>query len=77
MKLEFLNSNTGKIVLSIIWGLGLSALFRQACKGRNCIIIKGVNPNKVKDKIFQFDDKCYKYNSYNVSCLKSDNILVE
>ena len=26
-----------KIVISIIWGLGLAAIFRRACKGRDCI----------------------------------------
>ena len=31
----------GKIIISIIWGLGLAALFRRVCKGRNCIVIKG------------------------------------
>jgi len=32
----------GKIIISVIWGLGLAALFRRVCEGRNCIVIKGI-----------------------------------
>ena len=77
MDFKFLNSNTGKIIISIIWGFGLSALFRRACKGRNCIIIRGINPSQIKDKTFQFDDKCYKYDTINVSCSNTNDILLE
>ena len=77
MNLNIFNTKVGKIILSIIWGFGLSALFRKACKGRNCILIKGIDPNKIKDKVFQFEDKCYKYETSNVSCNKSNNIMVE
>ena len=45
------STEEGKIVLSIIWGLGLSALFRRACKGRNCIIIKGPNHKEMNGKM--------------------------
>ena len=62
------STEEGKIVLSIIWGLGLSALFRRACKGRNCIIIKGPNPKEMNGKIYIFDNKCYKYKAINTSC---------
>ena len=30
--------DVGKIVISIILGLGLSTLFRKVCKNRNCIV---------------------------------------
>ena len=31
---NFLNSKNGRILISIVWGLGLAALFRKVCKGR-------------------------------------------
>jgi hypothetical protein len=65
---DFLNSNHGRIIISIIWGLGLATLFRKACKGRNCIVIKGPNPKELKDKVYSFDGKCFKFNSYMTSC---------
>ena len=65
---NFINSEKGIILLSIIWGLGLSAIFRKVCKGRNCIVIKGVNPKNIKDKIFKIDDKCVKFYPEISSC---------
>lgn len=67
---NILNNKHGKIILSIIWGLGLATLFRRMCKGRDCIIIKGPKPKKTDDKVFKFNDKCYQYKSHATSCKK-------
>ena len=67
---NLLSTREGKIILSIIWGLGLSALFRRACKGRTCIIIKGPKPDEMHNKIYKFDNKCYKYTAVNTKCKK-------
>ena len=65
---KIINDENGIILISIIWGLGLSALFRKVCKGRNCIIVKGVNPKKIENKIFKVNNKCIKFNSEITSC---------
>ena len=67
---DILNDEKGKIIISIIWGLGLATLFRRACKGRNCIIIKGPKPNELEGKIFKFDNKCFSYQAESTSCKK-------
>lgn len=56
------------IIFSIIWGLGLSALFRRVCKGRNCIIYRAPAPNDVIGKTFRFNNKCYNYKPRTVEC---------
>ena len=60
----------GKILLSIIWGIGLATLFRKVCKGRSCIIMKGPKPNEVDNKVYRFNKKCYKYKAYSTTCKK-------
>ena len=65
---KILKSKHGKIIISIIWGLGLAALFRKVCEGRKCLVIRGPKPKEVDNKIYKFDDKCYKYNSYTTKC---------
>jgi hypothetical protein len=65
---KILKSKHGKIIISIIWGLGLAALFRKVCEGRSCLVIKGPKPKEVDGKIYKFDNKCYKYNSYTTKC---------
>ena len=52
--LKFLHSQSGKILISILWGFGLACLFRKVCRGRNCIIYNAPDPNEIK-KIFGED----------------------
>ena len=66
-----LKSYEGKVLMSILLGLGLATLFRKACKGRNCIVIRGPEPEEMHNKIYSFDNKCYKYRAVNTSCNKN------
>ena len=68
---KFFNSKNGQIIISIIWGLGLAALFRKVCEGRNCIVIKAEKPKKIKDKIFKYENSCYKYYPEAINCDKN------
>ena len=36
---HFLSSENGKIIISILLGLGFATLFRKNCEGRNCFEI--------------------------------------
>ncbi len=63
-----------RIMLGILWGLGLSCIFRQACNGRNCIIYKAPKKIEVKNKIFSKDSKCYKYKTEETTC--TDNAVL-
>lgn len=67
---DLITTSEGKIILSIIWGLGLATMFQKVCKGRNCIILKGPDPNEMNNKIYKFDDKCYLYSSELTNCKK-------
>jgi hypothetical protein len=69
-----LDNEAGQIILSIILGLGLAIIFGAACISRNCYVIKGPNPNLIKDKVYQFDTQCYQFNPYASPCKKSDNV---
>ena len=69
---DIINDEKGKIIISIIWGLGLATLFRRACKGRNCIIIKGPKPSELEKKIFNFNGQCYNYKAETTSCKKEN-----
>ncbi len=78
---NILDNRTGQIIISIILGLGLSVMFSSACIGRNCYIIKGPNPNVIKDKVYQFDKQCYQFNPQVSGCkknnsVKSDSLLI-
>jgi len=61
--LEFMKTRPFVIVISIIWGLGLSCMFRQVCRGKECIEIKAPYPGNIVNKVFKEPGgkKCYKY----------------
>ena len=65
---NMLSSKEGRIVLSIIWGLGLATLFRKVCVGRSCIVIKAPSLKKIENNVYGFDGKCYKFNPEITKC---------
>jgi len=56
-----LHSKNGRILMSVLLGIGISTLFRKVCKDRNCLVFKAPTFDKIKDKVFKFNDKCYTY----------------
>ena len=68
---NILYTDMGRIILSIILGLGLATLFRQMCKGKDCHKFIGPEHNAIRDKIFSYDDnnnKCFKLKENMVKC---------
>ena len=61
---------TGRYIISIILGLGISALFRKVCNERDCLIVKGPPTDQIVGNIYEFDSKCFKYRVKNTSCKK-------
>lgn len=68
--LKFMKTPRGRIIISIIWGLGISCLFGKVCKDRNCIIYKAPDPNIIKNNIYTYDNKCYQYDVETTKCTK-------
>lgn len=72
MHLErFVHSNTGRIIMSILLGIGLATLFRAVCKGKNCRIIAAPPMEELDDQIYKFDEKCYKMERNAIECDKT------
>lgn len=60
-------TENGKIIVSIIIGLGFATMFRQSCYRNSCYIIQGPKKNQLK-YYYRIEDKCYKYNPYSINC---------
>ena len=67
---NLLNNKTGWIIMSVVWGFGLACLFRRVCIGRNCVIYKAPPLDSVRNQIFLFDSKCYKYDPQPQRCTR-------
>lgn len=71
--LDFMKTNQGRLVSSIILALGLASLLRLSFKNANMIIINGPPVEQTEGKIFSFDNKCYSYKTIASSCKNMEN----
>ncbi len=64
------NEKINEIFFSIIWGIGISALFRKVCKNGNCVVIKVPKKNIIEEKIFLDYEtgKCYRFEKQKAEC---------
>ena len=64
-------TDRGRLILSIILGLGLATIFRNYCKGKNCYDFIGPKQNEIRDQVFSFDSansKCYTMRVQSIKC---------
>jgi len=72
---KFVHSNTGRLVMSILLGLGLATLFRSVCKGKRCKIIASPPMEEIEDQTYKFNGKCYKMEKQAVKCDSNKQIV--
>ena len=72
---RILHGKIGKIFMSVLLGLGLATLFRKVCKNRDCIVFYAPNIEKIKGKIFKFNDKCYTFKEKITKCKPNKKIV--
>ena len=68
---NLLHTSMGKIILSILLGLGFATLFRQICNSKDCYKFIGPKHNELRDKIFASNSektKCYSLVEENITC---------
>ena len=72
---KFIHTETGKYVMSLLLGFGLATFFRTICKGRNCILFNAPPLEEIENKIYKYDNKCYKYVATSAKCDKNKKII--
>lgn len=72
---KILYSDVGKIIISVLLGIGLSCLFHKVCKDKECIRFNGPVIKEVDDKIFKYNDKCYTYKLFATKCDANKRIV--
>lgn len=65
---ELADSHAGSVMLSILLGLGLAAMFRKVCKDKQCIVVKGPSTNETRDYYYKIQDDCFKYTPVVSEC---------
>ena len=72
---KFVHSTTGRIIMSILLGLGLATLFRSACKGKRCQTYASPPMSEIVNQTYRFDGKCYKMEKQAVKCDNTKTIV--
>ena len=65
---KFINSQTGKYLMSMLLGIGLATLFRTVCKGSRCKIMKAPPMEEIDGQIYKINNKCYEMKTNLIKC---------
>ena len=60
----------GKVVVSILLGLGLASIFRRVCEDRQCLVFRPPDAKQVEESVYKHDGQCYKYKATGTTCRK-------
>ena len=72
---RFLHSALGKIIVSILLGVGLATMFRQVCTGKQCMTFRGPILGDMDGKIYKHGEKCFSYRPTSQPCDKVREIV--
>lgn len=65
---NILKSHMGRVVLSVILGLGLASLFRKVCDDTGCIEFISPKITEVVNNIYKHGGNCYKFEPETINC---------
>jgi hypothetical protein len=65
---KVMDNNGGSILISVLLGLGLAAMFRRACHGDGCIVVKSPKMAEVRENVYKIQTDCYRYTPEVVPC---------
>jgi hypothetical protein len=55
-------TKNGKVVLSVLWGLGIAALFYKVCESSGCFVMNEHSTPDVESNIYEFRNECFNGN---------------
>ena len=64
-------SEAGRIVLSMVLGLGLATLFRKTCHALDCFAFRAPPWAEVKQSIYSYGEDCFRFTPRAVPCSKT------
>ena len=71
---NIMNDPIGRIIISILLGLGLASIFRKVCSGNSCVVVQGPSIEEIKKFYYKIDEDCFKYTPYATQCKTSDHV---
>ena len=66
--LNSIHSKFGKMLISVILGIGLASIFRKSCDNKNCLSFKGPHHNDVVEHTYKHNNDCYTFTAHSTTC---------
>lgn len=66
--MNIFKTDTSKMIISILWGLGLATMFQKICNDQKCIIYQAVDPNTIKNNIYNHNGECIQFEPELTTC---------
>ena len=61
-------TNEGRILFSILLGVGLAGIFRKSCENRNCLMFTAPPLDKIHHRTYKHEGSCYQFRERSVKC---------
>lgn len=73
--LNLVQNRFGKLIISLMLGLGLASLFRRSCENKKCLVFVPPDMESLKKDVYKHNGKCFKYKSEAVRCDKTKTLV--
>ena len=65
---KLLRNDVGKVIISVLLGLGLASLFNKVCQGKDCLEFQSPEIDDIKEKTYKYGKKCFQYELETTEC---------
>ena len=66
--INVMHTNHGRMIISIVLGIGLASIFRKTCKAAGCFKFISPPTKEVKESVYLHDGACYKFTTETIKC---------
>jgi len=71
---QMLHTSYGRLVISILLGLGLASLFKKTCKSKSCYKFVSPNVSEITNSVYSHGDSCYTFKPITGQCKVKNSI---
>lgn len=65
---NMMHTSRGRIMISIVLGIGLASIFRKTCKATGCFNFISPPSKEIEESVYLHDGTCYKFTSETIKC---------
>lgn len=72
-----MHTKFGRIIISVLLGLGLASIFRRSCKNHRCLVFKAPQITALTEGVYMHGGKCFSYKTTSVPCNSAKHDIID